>query len=361
MQFRRACLASIVLLGCSAEQVLSATKPVTTSPAKTEPSLDASYVTTFVPPKKGMKGTVTLPEPARILPEKSCSKEDLAMLAQIVPQRVSCFGSMTAGQSRYLFVQNWLATEAEPGVIQVVSDGVPLGSIAGSTGGWVSMIEKRSGGVEIISISPKSAVPGGSLPYLRYGLKNNRIALISASMFAAGSSPIDENRRRFTATASQSAAPAAAPTAPPAATGGRSAPGVASRAPTNGASPHCSFARWSGDIPNITDLFLCDEARAIDTFSRGARFVLKPDAVRFADGKYLVRMTQRPSATSASINRMQNKFNWNDWVYSTQNITSTEVFCAFNSNPVAKGQTAVVSGKLDTYANNRIILVCTRN
>jgi hypothetical protein len=289
-----------------------------------------------------------------VLPEENCSKDDLAIITRIVPQRVACFGSVTSGQSNYIFVQNWLATEAEPGVIQVISGDAPIGSIAGSTGGWVSIIEKRSGGLEVISIAPKSNVSAGSLPYLRYSLTGKRITLISDKMFPAGSSPIDENRRRFAANSTSVTVPIASAPARTAAVSGTN------RAPTGAANPHCSFAQWSGDVPNIVDLFLCDETRAIETFSRGARFVLKPDTVRFTDGKYFVRMTLRPSATSSSVNRMQNKFNWNDWVYATQNIASTEVFCAFNSNPVAKGQTAVVYGKLDTYSASRIILVCSR-
>ena len=322
------------------------------APVQAVAAPDGEYVTTYSPPKNSLKGIVNLPEPSRILPDSTeCSRDQLATLERLANRRVHCYGKVEVAGTDYVLAQNWLATVEDPGRMQLVRNGKPLGSIAAMPGGWIAPVLTRSGNFEILSIAPRGGVAKTSLPYLRYRIGPKGVSLIPGNMFAAGKSPVDEDRRQLQAATRTAANSQVASDARP-------APQPA--APAAGSNPHCRFAQWTGDVPNIADLFLCDETRAIETFSRGARFVLKPDAVRFADGKYLVRMTLRPSATSASINRMQDKFNWNDWVYATQNIASTEVFCAFNSNPVAKGQTAVVSGKLDTYTASRIILVCSR-
>lgn len=326
---------------------------VTTAQASAVPAGDG-FVTTYTPPKKGLNGVVVLPEPARILPERSdCTREQMAVLDRLAAKRVFCYGTVLVGGSTYIMAQNWLASEADPGRAQVIKDGVAIGSIAASTGGWIVPTLTRSNNFEILSVAAKGGLSKDSLPYLRYRVVGNRLNLIPGRMFADGMSPVDEDRRKLSAatqaaTVRQSASPAASQGA---------AAGQSSAASSN---PHCSYAQWSGDVPNIADLFLCDEARAIETFAKGGRFVLKADTVAFSGGKFLVKMNLRPTATTTSINRMQSKFNWDDWIYATQNIASSTVVCAFDSNPVRQGQQAVVSAKLDTYANRTIIMVCSR-
>ena len=334
--------------------VLAAAPAPTPAQASAVPASDG-FVTTYTPPKKGLNGVVVLPEPARILPERSdCTPQQLAVLDRLASKRVYCYGTVQVGGSTYIMAQNWLASDDDPGRAQVIRDGVAIGSIAASTGGWIVPILTRSNTFEILSVGPKGGVAKDSLPYLRYRVAGNRLNLLPGKAFLAGMSPVDEDRRKLSAAnqaaaVRQSAAPAASQDV------------AAAQTPGAGSNVHCSYAQWTGDIPNIADLFLCDEARAIETFARGGRFVLRSDTVAFTSGKYLVKMSLQPTATSASINRMQKKFNWSDWNYSTQNIASSTVVCAFDSNPVRQGQSAVVSAKLDTYANRTIVLVCSRN
>jgi hypothetical protein len=203
------------------------------------------------------------------------------------------------------------------------------------------------------------------LPSALYRIEGNRLALKTTRNFAKGDTPVDRNRRDLLAALEKAkkereaeeqrreAARLAAQANP--------APPLLRQAPaaTQSNNPHCQFAQWSGVIDNVGDLFLCDEARAIEYLAGGVQLRFRAARISFAGGKYVATMSSASSDVKRSNERMQRNFNWNDWMNVTQNIAPTTVVCRFSGPAIRSGEERIVSAKLENYTSKNVVLNCS--
>lgn len=314
-----------------------------------------------------VKGSLRFAEPLRLLADTTtCSKAQNAVVKKQSRPRARCLGAVMAPGHDAILAENWLISEDRPGLYQLIWKGVAVGDIAAVSGGAVSAFEDLSGNLVIVSSEARERAKSATLPYVLYRIEGGRLVAKTSQGFARGDSLPDRNRRDFIAAAEKArlarvaeeqrreaardAAAASAAQAPPQ----QAAGSVKSN------NPNCQFARWSGVIDNVGDMFLCDEARAIDFFARGAQVRFKPSSIAFNNGKYIATMRMTASDVQRSNERMQRNFNWGDWMNVTQNIASpTTIICRFAGPTIRSGEQRVVSATLESYSKGQVVLNCS--
>lgn len=317
-----------------------------------------------------VKGTLSFDEPLKLLSDTpQCNKAQKSLVKKLSKPDATCVGAITTAGFDGIFAQNWLMSEAAPGPYQFIWRSVPAGDIAAVTGGAVSAFEDLAGNLVIVSSEARERTKSANLPYVLYKIEGGRLVAKTTRNFAKGDAPADRNRRDYLAAvekaradraaeqqrreAARLAAQANAAAAPAQPTSAR---------PTSAQSnnPNCQFARWSGVIENVGDMFLCDEARAIEFFASGAQVLFRPSSIAFNGGKYVATMRVTASDVRRSNERMQRDFNWNDFLNVTQNIASpTTVVCQFSRPAIRSGEQRVVTATLESYNRGRVVLNCS--
>jgi hypothetical protein len=314
-----------------------------------------------------VKGTLRFDEPLKLLTDSTeCSKAQKSLVRKVSKPRAACLGSVTAPGHDAVFAQNWLISEANPGLYQLIWKGIPVGDIAAVQGGAVSAFEDLSGNLVIVSSEARHPSKSADLPYVLYRIEGNRLVVRTTRNFAKGDAPADRNRRDLLAALEKTRAERVAEEqrreaarlaaqANPAQTVMRQVPSA-----SKSNNPNCQFARWSGVIENVGDMFLCDEARAIEFFAAGAQVLFRPSNISFNGGKYIATMRVTASDVQRSNERMQRNFNWNDWMNVTQNIASpTTIICRFSSSVMRSGEQRVVNATLESYSKGQVIFNCS--
>ncbi|MFO6430255.1 M23 family metallopeptidase [Erythrobacter sp. W302b] len=314
-----------------------------------------------------VKGTLSFDEPLKLLSDTTeCTKAQKSLIKKLSRPRASCVGAVTTPGHDLVLAENWLISEANPGIYQLIWKGVPVGDVAAVPSGAVSAFEDLSGNLVIVSSEARERSKTTNLPYVLYRIEGNRLIVKASRNFAKGQTPADRNRRDFLAAVEKARVERAAEDQRrEAARLAAEANAVAAQSrqassPVQSTNPNCQFARWSGVIENVGDMFLCDEARAIEFFAAGAQVLFKPSSISFNGGRYVATMKVTASDVRRSNERMQRDFNWGDWMNVTQNIASpTTIVCRFSSPAIRSGEQRVVRATLESYSRGQVILNCS--
>lgn len=143
-----------------------------------------------------VKGTLSFDEPLKLLGDSTeCSKAQKSLVKKLSKPRAACVGVVTAPGHDAVFAQNWLISEANPGLYQLILKGTPAGDIAATSGGAISAFEDLSGNLVIVSSEARDRSKSADLPYALYRIEGDRLVLKTTRNFAKGDTPADRNRR----------------------------------------------------------------------------------------------------------------------------------------------------------------------
>lgn len=146
------------------------------------------------------RGTLSFDEPLKLLSDSTeCGKAQKALVKKLSKPRAACLGVVTTPGHDVVLAENWLISEANPGLYQLIFRGTPAGAIAATSGGAVSAFEDMSGNLVIVSSEARDRSKSANLPYVLYRIEGGRLVAKTTRNFAKGDAPIDRNRRDFIA------------------------------------------------------------------------------------------------------------------------------------------------------------------